>query len=75
MSSSSGSVEDKIRTLPPDLKEEAEHYIDELVKRSKKRSPTQSPTQFMCVAEGSLEELGSQYSSVDLRHKANEWRD
>jgi len=71
MSSSSGSVEDKIRTLPPDLKEEAEHYIDELVKRSKKRSPTQ----FMCVAEGSLEELGSQYSSVDLRHKANEWRD
>lgn len=71
MSSSSGSVEDKIRTLPPDLKEEAEHYIDELVKRSKKRSSAP----IMCVAEGSLEELGSHYSSVDLQHKANEWRD
>ncbi|MDD5144218.1 DUF2281 domain-containing protein [Methanoregula sp.] len=68
MSSSSSSVEEKIRTLPPDLKEEAEHYIDELVKRSKKRTSTQ----FLCVAEGSLEELGSHYSSVDLQHKANE---
>ena len=39
MSSSSSSVEEKIQTLPPDLRAEAIHYIDELVKRSKKRSP------------------------------------
>ena len=29
----------------------------------------------LCIAEGSLEEPGSRYSSVDLQHKALEWRD
>jgi len=71
MSSSSGSVEDKIRMLPPDLREDAMQYIDELVKRSKRASPTS----FRCVAEGTLAELGTRYSSVDLQHKAMEWRD
>ncbi len=70
MSSSSSSVEEKIRTLPPDLRAEAIHYIDELVKRSKKRS---SKT-FRCAAEGTLADLGTRYSSVDLQHKALEWR-
>lgn len=71
MSSSTGSVEEKIRMLPPDLREEAIQYIDELVKRSK-RVPS-SP--FRCAAEGSLAELGKRYSSVDLQHKAMEWRE
>jgi len=71
MSSSSGSVEEKIRMLPPDLREEALHYIDELIRRSKKRPATS----FRCVAEGGLAELGAKYSSVDLQHKALEWRD
>ena len=70
MSSSSSSVEEKIQTLPPDLRAEAIHYIDELVKRSKKRS---SKT-FRCAAEGTLADLGNNYSSVDLQHKALEWR-
>ena len=71
MSSSSGSVEEKIRQLQPDLREEAIHYIDELVKRSK-RSP---PASFRCAAEGTLAELGKRYSSVELQHKALEWRE
>jgi hypothetical protein len=70
MSSSSHSVEEKIRSLPPELRDEAIQYIDELVRRSKK----QSPSTFRCVAEGSLAYLGSRYSSVDLQHKAREWR-
>ncbi|MDO9326475.1 MAG: hypothetical protein Q7T80_16115 [Methanoregula sp.] len=70
MSSSTGSVEEKIRLLPPDLREEAIHYIDERVKRSK-RSP---PTPFRCAAEGTLAELGKRYSSVELQHMALEWR-
>ena len=61
MSSSSESVEEKIRMLPPDLREEAIHYIDELVKRSKRSSP--SPFRF--AAEGSLAELGKRCSSVE----------
>lgn len=71
MSSSSGSVEEKIRLLPPDLREQAIHYIDELVKRSK-RAPT-SP--FRCAAEGTLADLGKRCSSVELQHKALEWRE
>ena len=71
MSSSSGSVEEKIRMLSPELREEAIHYIDELVKRSK-RVP---PTTFRCAAEGTLAELGKRYSSVDLQHKVLEWRE
>jgi len=47
MSSSTGSVEEKIRMLPPDLREEAIHYIDQLVKRFK-RAP---PTGFRCAAK------------------------
>jgi len=70
MSSSTGSVEEKIRMLPPGLREEAIHYIDELVKRSK-NSP---PRAFRCAAEGTLAELGKRCSSVDLQHKAMEWR-
>jgi hypothetical protein len=70
MSASSGSVEEKIRMLPPDLREEAIHYIDELVKRSR-RTP---PAAFRCAAEGALAELGKRYSSVELQHKAMEWR-
>jgi hypothetical protein len=65
MSSSSSSVGEKIQTLPPDLRADAIHYIDELVKRSKKRS---SKT-FRCAAEGALADLGTRYSSVDLQHK------
>lgn len=71
MSSSSSSVDEKIRTLPPDLREAAIHYIDELVKRSKKTPYTS----FRCAAEGTLSELGARYSSVELQHKALEWRD
>jgi hypothetical protein len=70
MSSASSSVENKIRSLPPDLQEDAIRYIDELVRRSKKRSPSS----FRCVAEGTLEELGTRYTSVELQHKALEWR-
>ena len=64
MSSSSSSVEDKIRMLPSDLQVEAIQYIDELVKRSKRKSPAL----FRCAAEGALAELGTRYSSVDLQH-------
>ena len=71
MTSSTDSVEEKIRLLPPDLREEAIHYIDELVKRSKRPSAAQ----FRCVAEGTLAELGKRYSSVELQHKAMEWRE
>jgi hypothetical protein len=64
MSSSPGSVEEENQMVPPDLREEAILYIDQLVKRSKK-SPAAA---FRCAAEGTLAELGKWYSSVELQH-------
>ena len=66
MSWQAGSFEEKIQMLPPDLREEAVHYIDELVRWSK-RSPAAA---FRCAAEGTLAELGKRYSSVDLQNKS-----
>ena len=66
----SESIDEKIRILPPDLREEAIHYIDALVKRSKQ---TPSGT-FRFVAEGTLPEFTSRFSSVDLQHEALLWR-
>ena len=43
MSSSSGSVEEKIRMLPPDLREEAIHYIDRARETLKKIPPSPIP--------------------------------
>lgn len=71
MTSSTRSVEDKINSLPPDLRDEAIQYIDELVRRSKKRTPAT----FRCVAEGSLAYHGTLHSSVDLQHEASKWRE
>jgi len=70
LSSLNSSVEEKIRLLPPDLREEAIHYIDELVRRSKQASPQT----FRCAAEGTLAELGKRVSSVELQHKEYERR-
>ncbi len=66
----SESVDDKIRILPPDLREDAIHYIDALVKRSKR---TTYGT-FRFVAEGTRSEFSTRYSSVDLPHEALLWR-
>jgi len=57
--------------ISPDLRADAIHYIDELVKRSKKRS---SKT-FRYAAEGTLADFGTRYSFVDLQHMALEWRE
>ena len=67
---SSGTVEEKIRMLPPDLQEAALRYIDEILKRSNRKTPAT----FRCAAEGALAELGTRCSSVELQHRASEWR-
>ncbi|MDD5024781.1 MAG: hypothetical protein PHN79_06730 [Methanoregula sp.] len=66
----SESVDDKIRILHPDLREDAIHYIDARVKHSKR---TTYGT-FWFVADGTLSEFSTRYSSVDLPHEALLWR-
>jgi hypothetical protein len=71
MSSSTGSVEEKIRMLPPDLREEAIHFIEELTKR--KKQPRKK--KFRLGWAGGLSHIDKSITSVELQHEASKWRD
>ena len=63
------SLDDKIRELPPELQQEVESFIQSLAGRT--RSPDATP---LCLDwRGALQELSTEYSSVDLQHKALDW--
>ncbi|RPI36132.1 MAG: DUF2281 domain-containing protein [Methanoregulaceae archaeon] len=68
MSSSDGSVEEKIRMLPPDLRQEAIHY--ELAKRKKKPQKKK----FRRGWAGGLSHIDKSVTSVELQHEASKWR-
>ena len=70
MSSSTGSVEEKIRMLPPDLREEAIHFIEELTKR--KKQPRKK--KFRLGWAGGLSHIDKSITSVELQHEASKWR-
>lgn len=67
----SKSVHRLIDELPPDLREEAIHYIEELARRKKKPAVRK----FGLAWAGGLSHLKSSTTSVELQHKAREWRD
>ena len=71
MSFSAGSVEEKIRMLPPDLREEAIHFIEELAKR--KKQPRKK--KFRLGWAGGLSSIDKSVTPVELQHEASKWRD
>lgn len=60
-----------IDDLPPDLRQEAIHYIEELARRSKK--PVKR--KFNLTWARGLSHLKDSTTSVELQHAAREWRD
>ena len=68
---SAETVHRMIDELPPDLRSEAIHYIEELARR--KRKP--AAKKFSLTWAGGLSHLKSSTTSVELQHKAHEWRD
>ncbi|MCI5210562.1 MAG: DUF2281 domain-containing protein [Candidatus Electrothrix sp. ATG2] len=66
-------IEYKFNTLPDDLKKEVLNFIDFLLTKRKKEEKRQK-RQFNFSWEGGLDDLNSTYSSVELQHKATEWR-
>ena len=66
----SESVHRMIDDLPADLREEAIHYIEELARRKKKPAAKK----FSLAWAGGLSSLKSSTTSVELQHKAREWR-
>jgi len=65
------TVKEKLRELPEDLEKEVLDYIDFLMQKHEKKAKKRK---FKFNWEGGLSELKNQYTSVELQHKAVEWR-
>jgi hypothetical protein len=68
---SSESVHRMIDDLPPELQQEAIHFIEELARRGKKPSGKKVTLSWA----GGLARFAKGMTSVELQHKAREWRD
>ncbi len=67
-------IEQKIRQLPGYLLPEIVDYVDFLLnKHVQPRQPTKTKA-FTFDWEGGLSNLSDKFSSVELQHKALEWR-
>jgi hypothetical protein len=64
------TIEDLIKELPPDLRDEAEDFIEFLVGRRLKKM--RGKPEFGWA--GALKDLKGKYSSVELQHRISEWR-
>lgn len=65
------TVKEKLKELPEDLKKEVLDYIDFLIQKHEKKVKNRK---FKFDWEGGLSELKKKYTSVELQHKAMEWR-
>ncbi|MGR3293584.1 MAG: DUF2281 domain-containing protein, partial [Candidatus Scalindua sp.] len=61
----------KMKELPTDLKKEVLDYIEFLQQKYNKRKYKEK---FRFDWEGGLSELKDRFTSVELQHKAREWR-
>ncbi len=65
-------IDAKIRALPDSIKTEVLDYIEFLLR---KYHPRKAETKgFKFNWEGGLADLKKKFSSVELQHKASEWR-
>ena len=64
-------IESKINNLTPKIQKQAIDFIDFL---SNKYGPRGKEYKLKFDWEGSLSDLCKKYTSVDLQHKASEWR-
>lgn len=65
-------IEGKIRELPDDLRREVLNYVEFLLTIYKNKEA--STKKFKFDWEGGLSELRGEFTSVELQHKASEWR-
>jgi hypothetical protein len=63
-------LEELIRELPPQLRQEVEDFVRVLLGKQ----PKPSPGRFTFDWEGALADMREQVTSVELQHKALEWR-
>lgn len=65
-------IEIKLQNLPEDLKKEVLDYIEFLSKKYEKKES--SSRKFKFNWEGALADIDEKLTSVELQHKALEWR-
>ena len=63
------NLEKKINQLRPELQQDVEKYVDELMARTENKQARK----FRFDWEGALADLRDKYTSVELQHKALEW--
>lgn len=64
------SIEDKIRELPPELRQEIEDFVEFLLDKRLKK-PRGKPDFGWA---GALKDLRDEYTSVELQHRISQWR-
>ena len=67
----SQTIMERLEKLPEDFRKEVLDYIEFLLKKSSERRKGRG---FKFDWEGGLSELKGKFSSVELQHKAKEWR-
>ncbi len=66
---------EKIEHLPSELQQEVMDFIDFLLDKCKQKPPEKGKKgKFKFDWEGGLADLKDKYTSVELQHKALEWR-
>ena len=65
-------IEVKIRKLPEDLRKDVLDYVDFLLSKYQERKTARK--RFKFDWEGGLSEIREKFTSVELQHKALEWR-
>ncbi|UJG44072.1 MAG: DUF2281 domain-containing protein [Candidatus Heimdallarchaeum endolithica] len=65
-------IENKMRELPEYLKKEVLDYMEFLLAKHKYRK--KEVTKFKFDWEGGLSDIKDRFTSVELQHKASEWR-
>ena len=67
--------QEKIEHLPPEFQQEVMDFVDFLLDKCKQKPAKKSKIgKFKFDWEGGLADLKDKYTSVELQHKALEWR-
>ena len=70
MDTTAKSIEELVQELPPDMVAEVRDFIEFLLSKRGRRPDVALRQDWA----GALREHRQQYTSLDLQHRANEWR-
>ena len=63
------TLEEMIRELPPELRQEVKDFIEFLLRKRAKRSLEPLRPEW----KGALQDMRAHFAAVELQHKAQEW--